>query len=251
MSVRPKPFALDPDFPLPKRRAAIFETDQRGTNTVLVCALILVSFVALIAIIGWHGADTRPVAVIQEDAGFVMYRTTEAYRLRKDIVRTFLECTLQKLLTINPGYYDYASLRTLVGNAVLTKFSELAKQGGSERLRTNQRQTFTIFDCKRTMDPNYPDYIAVLVRGEFAITEEKTDSAGNTILVPKDEIRLYQCYLKQQRPSPENPFGLVLIGLGPKKTEEAEGLWQRGVEFEGTKDTFGNPILGIRPKPSD
>jgi len=238
----------DPIVVVPKRRRTLWEhgADLKFANVFLLLSNLILGSVALFAILGWEQEARKPKPVLQEDAGFVMYRTTEAYRLRKDIVSTFCQEILRKLLSIHPGYYDNQTLAHCVSATVLQRYSQIAAEGGTERLTTNQRQIFEPYETRRWYDPKYPNLIAAATRGEISVYRETPDTSGNIIVKPENSIRVVVCLLNQKQPTPENPYGLVVVGIYHFRDEEAKKVWSDTSDFVGTKDLEGHDIQAER-----
>lgn len=241
----------DSNIRLPRSRRLVWEhvEDVRVANTWLIIIVLVLGFVSLAETMVLLNIFQKPPVVLQEDAGYVMWRTTDVYQLREDIVRTYLTTTLGTLLDINPGAYDVSQLDSLVGVPILKKYGAMAQGSGETRLKQNQRQIFSIYDVRRVPKTDYPNLITFAVRGEKVTYAETKDEAGNVRVTPDNYIALYLVYLQQVQPRPKNPWGLFMAGIKEVPQNEAEHIWGETVAIAGTRDSKGQTIKPAKAPP--
>jgi hypothetical protein len=247
------PEPIDDTLRLPTRRPIIWEqaADLQKVMTLFLAIIIVLTIFCMFLVHCVVKLSEREPAVLQEDLGYVSYRTTEVYRLRKDIIMTFSRELLDTLLTVTPGHYNNLGLKNRVDLKVLDVFSKAAYEAGVQRLTANDRQNYELYDVKRYVDNEYPDLIAIACRGEKQVYREQTDPAGSTRPHLNTELMALVLYLQQRVPTPENPWGLFVVGVKlPDYQKESEAIWQQTTELETTLDTKGNPIApGKSPAP--
>jgi hypothetical protein len=239
------PEPIDDTLRLPTRRPIIWEqaADLQKVLTLFLAIIIVLTICCMFLVHCVVKLSEREPAVLQEDLGYVSYRTTEVYRLRKDIIMTFSRELLDTLLTVSPGHYNNLGLRNRVDLKVLEVFSKAAYEAGDQRLTANDRQNYELYDVKRYVDNEYPDLIAIACRGEKQVYREQTDPAGSTRPHLNTELMALVLYLQQRVPTPENPWGLFVVGVKlPDYQKQSEAIWQQTTELETTLDTKGNPI---------
>jgi len=239
------PEPIDDTLRLPTRRPIIWEqaADLQKVLTLFLAIIIVLTICCMFLIHCVVKLSEREPAVLQEDLGYVSYRTTEVYRLRKDIIMTFSRELLDTLLTVSPGHYNNLGLKNRVDLKVLDVFSKAAYEAGEQRLTANDRQNYELYDVKRYVDNEYPDLIAIACRGEKQVYREQTDPAGSTRPHLNTELMALVLYLQQRVPTPENPWGLFVVGVKlPDYQKQSEAIWQQTTELETTLDTKGNPI---------
>jgi hypothetical protein len=239
------PEPIDDTLRLPTRRPIIWEqaADLQKVLTLFLAIIIVLTICCMFLVHCVVKLSEREPAVLQEDLGYVSYRTTEVYRLRKDIIMTFSRELLDTLLTVSPGHYNNLGLRNRVDLKVLEVFSKAAYEAGEQRLTANDRQNYELYDVKRYVDNEYPDLIAIACRGEKQVYREQTDPAGSTRPHLNTELMALVLYLQQRVPTPENPWGLFVVGVKlPDYQKQSEAIWQQTTELETTLDTKGNPI---------
>ena len=247
------PEPIDDTLRLPTRRAILWEqaADLQKVLTLFFAIIIVLTICCMFLVHCVITLSQREPAVLQEDLGYVSYRTTEVYGLRKDIVTTFSRELLATLLTVTPGRYNNLVLKNRVDLKVLDVFAKAAYEAGEQRLTANDRQDFELYDVKRYVDNEYPDLIAIACRGEKQVYREQTDPAGNVRPQLKTQLMALVLYLQQRVPTPENPWGLFVVGVKlPHHQKQSEAIWQQTTDLETTLDTKGNPIApGKSPGP--
>jgi hypothetical protein len=167
----------------------------------------------------------RPMPVLSDDRGYVQYHTTEVYRLTDRRVKAFLDTTLVRMLTVFPSYYDLTSIEPMLSQEVLANFTGATNAQVDLRQKTDRRQMFNIYQIARFHNTQYPQFLNFLVRGEKTVYQRKTDRNGNTTTVPESQIVHWSVYLQEVTPTPENPFGLKIVGASPLSEAEASKFW--------------------------
>jgi hypothetical protein len=245
----PSPQPTDSHTRLPRSRRLLWEhaEDVRVANTWLTMIAVVLALANVIQTCVLLSIFKRPPAILQEDAGFVMWRTADVYRLRSDIIKTYIGTTLGALLEVHPGAYDLTKLDGLVDVSILKKYSDDAQSNGENRLEKSTRRLFAVYEMRRWVNPSYPQYIAIAVRGEKVIYEEFRDDLGNVRVTPKNTLTLYVVYLKQQTPTPRNPWGIMMVGIQEMKQQDQEKTWADSFPIEGSKDNQGNLIKNAKP----
>jgi hypothetical protein len=244
------PETIDVTLRLPTRRPLIWEqaADLQKVLTLFVVIIICLTILCMFLVHSVIKLSQREPAVLQEDLGYVIYRTTEVYKLRKDIIMAFSRELLDTLLTVTPGRYNNLVLKNRVDLKVLDVFSKAAYEAGEQRLTANDRQNFELYDVKRYIDNAYPDLIAIACRGEKQVYREQSDAAGNVRPRLKTDLMAVVLYLQQRVPTPENPWGLFVVGVKlPEVTKQSEAIWEQTTDLETTLDARGNPIGAGKP----
>lgn len=226
--------------------------DLRTVLTVLLLCVVFMGMALAACGIGVWYMYKRPPTILCEDEGKVYWRTTEFFKLRHDNLTRFLKETIQTILTLEPGVYDLSSIRDLISSDIEKIFSEDAKSRAENMIKSNRRQTWTLLEFRRVVEEKRGKYIKLVIRGEQTYyTMKKTDAGVAMPDIVKD-FGLYLAYLKQEYPTPGNPFGLRLCGLEPLE-KNGEKVWESAVDVVGTVDLNGkkieppkvrNPILG-------
>jgi hypothetical protein len=190
----------------------------------------------------------KPPYILAEDKGYIQWNTTEIYKLRTDLIHTYLRTTMGTLLTSQSGNYDLTGIGFLVKPLIVDKYSQMAKETADVRLRTGQRQLFSILDVRRYYDPQLPQYLVIAVRGEKATYGgDEKDTTMGVAKVQSNNI-LYMVYLEQVLPTPDNPWGLYMVGIKEvDNPKQAADLWQQCVDLVNTTDLQGNTIQQGKP----
>lgn len=223
----------DPSFLLPAKRRVLFEyfEDVQIANTflsILVGILVLTLFVESIVLVLIF---RRPPYILAEDSGYVMWRTTVVFRLRPEMVKSFLEMAGSKMLTIQPGAYNLDSLAHHVYPHVIQALQQKVGQNES-RIQRKVRQIWTFLEAKRYLDPTpaYQNYRCFSIRAEKAFYEEQMNDSGNPETRATSSIVYYLFYLDQIRPTPENPWGLKIWGFREIDSElECKKIWESSI----------------------
>ncbi|MFH1066317.1 MAG: hypothetical protein V1746_00195 [bacterium] len=235
----------DPAFNLPARRRVIWEHAQDlliflYTSVIFNVLFFVATFIMAVII---YVIFTRPPFMVKEDQGYVYYRDREAYKLRTDMIRSFLQVTTGGLLTFNPGGYDISGLEYTVGPRVLDAFGKAAREQAKTRTEANRRQLWTIREIRRYDDPRLTNYLGVAIKGEKTQYEEVVDENGLRIPKASSGTLVGIAYLEQVLPSPENPWGLRLIGYTEvTNTSQASLIWTQCRPIAGTPDLLGKTI---------
>jgi len=236
-----------PPAKLASSRRHVWEmyADVRAVNTWLLLYSIGATIVAVILSLVIWTIFTRPPYILSEDDGFVQWRNTEVFRLREDQVKSYLWTTFGRIYNVTPGSYDLTPLLPLVSSQLIDRFTgKISSEQGDLRIETNQRQIYDLLEVRRTIDPRYPSFISILTRGVETKISETRDKAGNIVVTsPPPEVVFRIAYLQQKRPTPENPWGLYMVGIRVVKGTSAEKEWNDSVPMAGTADGRGKPIL--------
>lgn len=187
-------------------------------NVVLSIAVVVLAFVIFQI---FH----RPMPVLSDDLGFVRYHTTEVYRLKPERVKAFMDLTLAKMLTVFPSYYDLTSVEPYLSQKVLANFTGANNADMNLRQQTERRQLFNIYEIRRYHNPAFPQYRNFIVRGELTTYERKEDRSHNVTVLPQSNIVHWSVYLQQVTPTPDNPYGLIMVGASPLTEDEAHKFW--------------------------
>lgn len=240
----------DDDPMLATKRRHIWEmyADVRAINTILliyaICCTVAMAGVVFVLL----AIYTRPPYILSEDEGMVMWRTTEAFKLREDMVDQFLGVTLGTIYNVSPSDYDLTPIAPYILPDVFDKLTGKAGETAEMRVRTDQRQFFNILGIRRVTDTKYPNFIAMIVRADQTTMNETRDSAGNIITTSKSAIVFVIAYLDQRTPTPANPWGLYVVGIEKGTSANMERAWETAVALEGTRDGKGNTIQGSGAK---
>lgn len=226
--------APDTSQVLPARRRVIWEHGMDlalGFKWALI-ALGCVGFAFVVQTVAVVILLNRPPVVLAQDEGYVMWRTTEVFKLQPIMVDRYLRVVLGHLYSVSPGAYDLGQLAGLVDERVLKAFAE----GQDPNLVTasNQRRIYRLQAVRRWYDPTAPQFITLVVRGERALYEYNP-AAANPFKV-EERVVTQVVYLEQVAPTPDNPWGLVMVGLVAKTGEEAEVLWKEAKPLEKPSD---------------
>lgn len=245
---------VDPSYTLPAGRRVIWEHGQDlavylsislALNVLFALAVLIMSMVLI-------GIYSKPPNVLTYDQGYVFYRGTDVYKLRTDMIATYLNVTTGTLLTINPGGYDVSKLDGLVASRISAMFANKFKQEQDAILATNRRELWRIQKIKRYYDPNLPNYIQIAIMGEKVKYEDIRTNSGLTDLKTTNLRTLYIVYLAQVTPTAQNPWGLFLDGIqeiSPNPDpDKPKAIWDKCVDLAGTKDLQG---VVIKDPPKD
>jgi hypothetical protein len=239
----------DPSYNMPANRRVIWEHGQ--DMAVFLSTSVLLNIVFGLAVIIMAGVlvaiYSRPPYILTQDQGYVYYRSTEAFKMRSDMIRTFLDVVTTRLLDVNPGGYDISGIEHLVHPRVIEAFEKSEKEQADERIKLNKRQLWTIREMRRYYDPKRPQYLAIAVKGDKTTYEDIVTATGQRDVKTASATTFLMAYLDQVRPSSENPWGLVLIGFYEESDPtKIDNIWNSCVELTGSKDLQGNTILGPR-----
>ena len=245
----------DPNYTVPSGRRVIWEHGQDLALFLSISVIFNILFVA--AIVGMSmvliSIYQRPPYILTEAEGFVMYRNTEVFKLRVDMIRTFLDITTTRLLNINPGGYDVSGIEALTTPAVIKYYSGLAQQEAEARAKSNLRRIWQIKEIRRYYDKKLPQYLCVAVKGEKINYEQITTASGLKDIRTTSSTSLIIVYLSQTMPSPANPWGLILEGIlavDDKDVAKAEAIWKSTTELQNGTDLAGRAILPAKTTPS-
>lgn len=173
---------------------------------------------------------TRPPYILTQDQGYVMWRTTEIFRLKPDMISSYLWMVLSKMYTKVPGSYDLSSIMGLVSPNIIDAFS--GKSSGTERQILDQREYFDILEIRRVTNSRFPKFLSFISKANMSVSRETRDGAGNVVTETKADTDYVLVWLEQTPPTPENPWGLVLVGLEYLKGKDGEAIWNESVSLK-------------------
>jgi len=204
--------------------------DVRVMNNYLLVFSGLSSVAAALMAIVVFTVYTRPPYILTEDEGYVMWRTTETFQVRPDMVSSYLWLVMGKIFNVSPGAYDLTSISKMVAPLILDTYSGKVGQEAGERINRDRRQFFDILEIRKVPKSEYPDYLSYIIKANVSNMTETRDQAGNVVTTTAADTFYYTVWLDQVRPTPENPWGLVLVGVGAVlKGKEGEVAWAQGV----------------------
>lgn len=201
--------------------------DVRVLNKYLLlfAGTLSVSVIALAGVI--LSIYTRPPYILTQDEGYIMWRTTEVFKLRQEMVSTYLSFVLGKLLNVAPGAYDLSGITGLVEPSIINYFTGKVGSAGAanERLSKDKRQFFDILGIHRIPKSQYPKLYSYIVKGNKTTAQDVRDTQGNIVTQTTAETVYIMVWLDHRRPTPEDPWGLVVAGLQEKTAKEGEADW--------------------------
>ena len=236
---------VDPNSPLPTKRRVVWELfeDVRVANTWLFILMTAMVFTLCIFSLVLVTIYKRPPYILSEDEGFVMWRNTEAFKLRDDMLSMYASNLLSYLLNMSPGVYDLTPITSLVHPTIIKGYYSKASDTAEDRLSSNRRQIFKLNDARRTFYMRqFPQYIQIVTQGEKAVYSEERDNAGNVRVLPNAKIVYMILLLDQQRPTPQNPWGLYTVGIQQLDDLTGQKVWSESEPLSGTKDLRGKVI---------
>lgn len=215
----------DDAMPRPAARRVIWQHGMDLSLTLRAClfAIALESVAILVMGAVLFAVFSRPPVVLDQNDGYLMWRTTEAFRLSPDMLGSYCRMVLRTLYTVTPGHYDLAELTGKVDGRVLEEFSK--RTSGDIVVAANQRRVYDLLEVRRYADPNFPQYVTVAVRGERALYEYNPAAAQPFKMQSGNQVNVL--YLSRRPPTPDNPWGLVVVGLVSVDPAEADALWAR------------------------
>lgn len=173
---------------------------------------------------------TRPPYILTQDQGYVMWRTTEVFRLKPDMISSYLWMVLSKMYNKVPGSYDLSSIMGFVAPNIIDAFS--GKASGTERQLIDQREYFDILEIRRVPKSRFPKFLSFIAKANMSISRETRDAAGNVVTETKADTDYVMVWLEQTPPTPDNPWGLVLVGLEYLKGKDGESQWNESVSLK-------------------
>jgi hypothetical protein len=227
---------VEPGEPASKRRH-VWEMygDVRVVNKYLLVYGGFTSIAMAMMALVIFAIYTRPPYILTQDQGFVMWRTTEVFKLKPDMVSSFIWLVVSKLYNKVPGAYDLTPIMNMVAPNIIDTFT--GKAGGGERLSKNERQYFDILEIKRIPESRFPKFISFIIKGNKSISTEIRDAAGNIVTETKAETDYIIIWLDLKYPTPENPWGLDLVGLEYLKGKDGEAEWRTAVSLKDEEAT--------------
>ncbi len=238
---------VDPQTDLASKRRHVWEMfgDVRVMNNYLLVYSGLSSIAAAIMAMVVFMIYTRPPYILTQDEGFVMWRTTEAFKTRPEMVSSYLGLVLGKIFNIAPGAYDLTSISRLVAPLIMDTYSGRVGQVVSDRMDRDRRQFFDILEIRSVPKSEFPEFLSYMVKANVSNMAEARDQAGNVITTTTADTYYYTVWIKQETPTPDNPWGLVLVGVGKiLKGTEGEAAWKTAVPlFKGRSGDDGDRRL--------
>lgn len=241
-NVRKQP--ADPSFNLPARRRVIWEHAQDLAVFLRVSVIFNILFFLTLLIVGvvLYTIVQRPPFVVDQDQGYVYYREKEAYKLRTELLRSFLKVTTESLLAYNPGSYGISGVEHLVDPKIVAVFTDAARKQAEIRTKFNRRQIWIIHEIRQYKDPKLPRFIAILIFGEKVTYEEVTTPDGVKTIKTNSVPTYIMTYLKQEVPSPQNPWGLFLTGIYEiEEKAKAKLYWDMSVPITDIDELAEKP----------
>jgi len=227
-----------------KNRRHIWEMygDVRAVNTFLLAFSSFCAIAVIVLSLVLLSIYRRPPYILTQDEGMVMWRTTEVFKLRADMIGQFLRTTLGVIYTSSPSDYDLSTIAAYLDPNLLNKLTGKQGETAELRLRADQRQFFNMLGFRRVVESKYPQFIAIVVRADQTIMNESRDANGNLITSSKSDIVFVVAYLAQRNPTPSNPWGLYLVGIEKGTSAQLQNVWEAAVPIENTKDQKNNII---------
>lgn len=223
--------------------------DLRAYLTLSVILNVLFAFSLFVMAVVLMIIYSRPPFVVAQDKGKVYYRTSESFKLRTDIIKSFLTVTTGGLYTFDSSGYDPSGLDHLVDPAVLEAFAREARKQAELRINKKLRQIWVIREIKRYYDPDFSNLLCLAIRGEKANYEFTVTSSQQTDMKTTSMMTLAVAYVEQITPTPDNPWGMRLIGIYEvADPTDAQILWEQCVPLPGSTDSRGRTI---RPPEGD
>lgn len=230
---------VEPQHEAASNRRHVWEMfgDVRVMNNYLLIYSGLSSVAVALMSIVVFSIYTRPPYILTEDEGYVMWRTTEVFQTRPDMVTTYLGMVLGKIFNIAPGAYDLTSISKMVAPVILDAYSGKVGQVVSDRMSRDRRQFFDILEIRKVTKSEYPEFLSFMVKANVSNMAETRDQAGNVIITTTAETFYYTVWIDQNRPTADNPWGLVLVGVGQVlKGKEGERAWNETVPLIEPED---------------
>lgn len=228
----PTPQPSDPTG-LPSKRRVIWEhgQDMALMNKGLLFALALCAGALALCAGVLLSIYTRPPVVLAQDEGYLMYRTTKKFRLDPDMLRAYCRVVLGGLYTITPGYTELSDLAGKVDGKIIEHFTKAVPE--DLITASNQRRVYTLRDIRRYTDPKLPQYFTLAVRGERALYEYNPAAASPFRMSSENVVNVL--YLQEITPSPQNPWGLLMVGITIKRDAEASAVWETATPLDATQ----------------
>lgn len=232
--------------PLPAARRRIIWEHAEDLAVFLYTSIVLnILFIAAVFILGLmlFSLWKRPPYVMeyplqaQDRSSYVYYRTTEEFRLRNEMVRSFLSATACILLKITPAGFDSAGLDALVSSRVISAFRDAYFRQENTILQLQRRQLWKIQKLRRFQDPNQPSYSVIVMKGERINYENIQTYSGQADLKTTSTGTMYLVYLKPVLCTPDNPWGWLLDGIQEVANREAQDkIWEKATDLVETKN---------------
>lgn len=220
--------------------------DVRVVNKYLLVYSGLVSIAMALMSTVIFAIYTRPPYILTQDQGYIMWRTTEAFRLKPDMVESYIWLVLGKIFNRAPGAYDLSSIMGLVSPPIIDRFTGKAKTGAVERQSKDERQFFDILEIRRIPKSRFPKFLSFIVRANKSISREVRDAAGNVVTETRAETVYVTVWLEPVYPTPDNPWGLVLVGLDPQKEQVGQKDWDEAISLKEEPPAIPDSPEGVK-----
>jgi len=231
--------------PLPWERYG----DLRSMNTKLVIVALFSNITSIILGVMLITIYLRPPAILSETDGVVTWRSTEAFRLRSDMVKQFLSMTLGQIYNLTPSDYDITPAREFLVPSIADRLSMDMDKEVRDSLGVNRRKMFEVVGTKRVIDSDYPQYTELISKCEETTVEDSKDISGNVVTQSKTEVVFVLTYLTQKVPTPANPWGLYVVGLSKGDSDKMVHTWDSAVPL--TEPKKENQKGGASPTPQN
>lgn len=194
-----------------------------GINVILGIAVMVLAA-------GLVAFALRPPIVLDQNSGYLMWRTTSKFVQSPDNVRAFFSETLGAILTVIPGDYRLARISDRVSKNVYELFRK-DETFFTEQAIVGRRRVYRLNDARRFDDPKFPQFLVFAVKGEVAAFEMSSSFAAPGFTYDaKEYVHVVYCSLRM--PQPNNPYGLFVEGISTKVGAEAQGVWERAFPLE-------------------
>lgn len=225
---------VDPQVEPASKRRHVWEMfgDVRVMNRYLLIYSGLSSVAAALMSVVVFSIYTRPPYILTQDEGFVMWRTTEVFKVKPDMISSYLWLVMGKIFNIAPGAYDLTSISKMVAPVIMDAYGGKVGQVVSDRMAKDRRQFFDILEIRKVPKSEYPEFLSFMIKANVSNMAETRDQAGNVVTTTTADTFYYTVWVEQVRPTPDNPWGLVLVGVGKVlKGKEGEAAWNASVPF--------------------
>ena len=208
-------------------------TSELGSlvKVLLIAVLCLTAVCVFLGLcLSWFAL--RPPIVLDQNAGYLMVRTTDIFRLSNDNVSAWTDLVLTSLYTSEPGNPSLLRVSRYVSKKVLAIFQ---KPDEAMLIQSNERRTFTYQEVRAYSYPKYDKkYLMLAVRGE--LNTYKIDATALRQFTVETVSQVNILYVRRTIPNPQNPFGMVLEYIDTKTGTEADKIWDICQPLKVSKD---------------
>ncbi|QSR88899.1 hypothetical protein [Methylacidiphilum caldifontis] len=174
----------------------------------------------------------EPTRMIVDLPGYVIWPKTEMFKLREDMIFSFLHQIGKALYEVSPGSYTLSTVADRVSPRVVAAFKEvyipLAMNAAS-----GERIVWNLREVRRYHSPKLPKYLIVAAkcdRARYRILNGMPDVTSESV------VNLF--YISEGRNTPLNPLGLILEGVEEYQGVEAEKIWSYTIPIGDSVDTL-------------